>query len=166
MQSNENHLRSSVLANPDLILDLPVGTLSYELCQIAVTKKPSLIRNVPYLFLEIQDFKIVRLALEVDGMAIKHLDEYRIDKDMCSLASKNLKEEPEECFLSYIPYRFIDKNICIRSVKSNPCNIDYVPLKFMSAEIGGLLTSKNQDLLLDKIPLLTRKHLKNRLTNA
>lgn len=146
-------------ADPDLILDVPATHLNYDMCQIAVFSKPSLIESIPYFFIEKENFHLVRLALGVDGLAIKHLNVDIIDKKMCVLASKNLKKDSEDIFLSHIPYRFIDKQICLRSVRSNHSNIDYVPLKFMSDEIGKVLTLTNQNTSLAKIPLLTRKNL-------
>lgn len=152
--------------NPDLILDVPASDLNYEMCQIAVFTKPVLIESIPYFFLKKENYHLVRLALGVDGLSIKFLDESILDKEMCLLASKNLKKDEEDCFLSYIPYRFIDKQICIRAVKNNKSNINYVPLKFMSDEIGNLLMTTNQNNLLAKIPLLIRKNLSQRLIDA
>lgn len=148
---------------PELLLDIPASDLSYEMCQVAVFSNPMLLKNIPLVFIEKNDGHIAKLAVGVDGMAIAHLDPKYLNQEICEIASKKLKKNNrDDCFLAHIPYSMITEKICIRAVKHNKNNIDYVPLVYLNDNIGEIVMSSNDNYFLAKLPLLMRKNLSQR----
>lgn len=151
---------------PELILDIPSELLNYKIYEIAIQKKPSLLKNIPNSILNMDNNNIVKIALSIDGMAIQHVASKSINQELCDLASKNLHikkgVEENEVFLSFVPFVFTTKRICLRAVKHNNMNIDYVPMVFLDDDVGEVLVSSDKQYLLDKVPLTTRRNLNKR----
>ena len=149
-------------SQPNLLLDVPAQDLSYKMCQIAVYKDPSLLQHIPFTLLEKNECHVAKLAVGVDGMSIKLLDPKYLSQDICNIASENLKKTCDVengFFLEHIPYHLMTKEICLKAVQHNKRNIDYVPLAFLSDEIGIEIMRTNDNALLAKLPLLMRKKL-------